>query len=110
MAEEYSYISCPWVWVVGDSGEQLIFTVNWDTATGEIMSAIAFREIDCVYEALYLGSPPIPFPIEIGETLIRYRDFPDSVEYRIITDIVNTPISVGFPQAINFTTPIFLVM
>lgn len=107
MAGDYSSIPCPWVWIVGDPGEQLTFTVNWDTSTGEIMSAIAFRDIDCVYENIYIGT--IPYPVDIGETLIRYRDFPDSADYRIITEIINTPISVGFPQAINFTTPVFLV-
>lgn len=107
MAGDYSSIPCPWVWIVGDPQEQLTFTVNWDTATGGIMSAIVFRDIDCVYESIYIGN--IPYPVAIGETLIRYRDFPDTADYSVITEIINTPISVGFPQAINFTTPIFLV-
>jgi hypothetical protein len=90
------------VWVVGDLGEQLIFTVNWDTATNEIMSAVAFRDIDCVYETIYLGHTP--YPVDIGETLIRYRDFPDTADYHYIADIVYTPISVGFQQNVNLTT------
>jgi hypothetical protein len=95
-------IPCPWVWIVGDPGEQLIFTVNWDTSTAEIMSAIVFRDIDCVYETIYLGTTP--YPVAIGETLIRYRDFPPDNEFKIINDVIMTPISVGYPQAVNFTT------
>jgi hypothetical protein len=101
MVEVFSFIPCPWVWVAGDPQEQIIFTVNWDTATSEIMSAIVFRDIDCIYDTIYLGSTA--YPVAIGETLLRYRDFPPDSEFNVISDIINTPISVSIPQAFNFS-------
>lgn len=99
-APDFSHIPNPWVWIVGDPQEQLIFTVNWDSSTGDVMSAIAFRDIDCVYETLYLGGTP--YPIDIGETLIRYRDFPPGNEFETIADVLMTPITVG--QSVNVNT------
>lgn len=92
------YIPCPWVWIVGDPGEQLIFTVNWDTATTQLLSIVAFRDIDCVYDTIYLRYEPYDVPI--GETLIRYRNFPPE-GFNTIYDIIYSPISVGISQTLS---------
>lgn len=92
-----SNIPCPWVWVIGDEGEQLIFTVNWDTSTGELLSIVAFRDLDCIYDTIYIKYEP--YDVAIGETLIRYRDFPQG--FNTIYDIINAPITVAVAPSIS---------
>lgn len=96
-------INDPWSWETGDYQEKIIrITINWDTSNGALMSAVTYRDPECIYAKIYIGlseagiveDTPDQWNVPVGETVIR-ADSLMKGRLRNIRDVLYLQITAG---------------
>lgn len=97
-------VSNPWVYEARDYQDKIIrISINWDSSDGDLMSAVTYRDPECVYNKIFIGLPdgggnpndtPDQWDVPEGEALIRHNVL-RKARLRNINDVIHTQITAG---------------